>query len=141
MFWPIAIKAAAERMNSLHIDTEVHTPESKFCGVNIEHIPVKPFHTMFCPCWTVDSTTRVQLDRQNGNRDQTFVYILDTLRFAPEVLHLSTTHPLDMSSHSTMLSLMMTSQRYHKWKQEQSHHIGQIYYNLLQKWPVSKLLI
>jgi hypothetical protein len=28
MFWPFAIKAAAERMNSLHIDTEVHTPES-----------------------------------------------------------------------------------------------------------------
>jgi hypothetical protein len=28
MFWPFAIKAAAERMNSLHIDTEGHTPES-----------------------------------------------------------------------------------------------------------------
>jgi hypothetical protein len=36
MFWPFAIKAAAERMNSLHIDTEGHTPESKFYGVNIE---------------------------------------------------------------------------------------------------------
>jgi hypothetical protein len=40
-FWPFAIKAAAERMNSLHIDTEGHTPESNFYGVNIENIPVK----------------------------------------------------------------------------------------------------
>jgi hypothetical protein len=50
MFWPFAIKAAAERMNSLHINTDGHTPESKFYGVNIENIPVKTFHTMFCPC-------------------------------------------------------------------------------------------
>jgi hypothetical protein len=55
MFWPFAIKAAAERMNSLHIDTEGHTPESKFFGVNIENIPVKIFHTMFCPCYIMDS--------------------------------------------------------------------------------------
>jgi hypothetical protein len=46
---------------------------------------------------------RVQLDRQNGNQDQTFMYILDTLCFMPEVLHLSTTYPLDTSAHSTML--------------------------------------
>jgi hypothetical protein len=55
MFWPFAIKAAAERMNSLHIDTDGHTPESKFYGVNIENIPVKTFHTMFCPCYILDS--------------------------------------------------------------------------------------
>jgi hypothetical protein len=50
MFWTFAIKAAAERMNSLHIDTNSHTPESKFYSVNIENIPVKTFHTMLCPC-------------------------------------------------------------------------------------------
>jgi hypothetical protein len=55
MLWPFAIKAAAERMNSLHIDTDGHTPESKFYGVNIENIPVKTFHTMFCPCCILDS--------------------------------------------------------------------------------------
>ena len=42
-------------MNSLHIDTEDHTPESKLYGVNIENIPVKPFHTMFCPCYILNS--------------------------------------------------------------------------------------
>jgi hypothetical protein len=69
---------------------------------------------------------RVQLDRQNGNRDQTFVYIFDTLHFTLEVLHVSTTHPLGMSAHNTMLSLTITLQWYHIWKQERSHHVGQI---------------
>jgi hypothetical protein len=55
MVWPFAIKAAAERMNSLHIDTEGHTPKSKFYGVNIENISVKTFHTTFCPCYVLDS--------------------------------------------------------------------------------------
>ncbi len=54
VFWPFAINAAAERINSLHIDTDGHTPESKFYGVNIENIPVKTFHTMFCPCYILD---------------------------------------------------------------------------------------
>jgi hypothetical protein len=55
MFWPFALKAAAERMNSLHIDTDGHTPESKFYGVNIINIPMKIFHTMICPCYVLDS--------------------------------------------------------------------------------------
>jgi hypothetical protein len=56
MLWPFAIKAAAERMNSLHIDTEGHTPESKFYGVNIENIPVKTFHPIVCPaCYVLNS--------------------------------------------------------------------------------------
>jgi hypothetical protein len=45
IFWPFAIKAAAERMNSLHFDTDGHIPESKFYGVNIE---VKTFHALLC---------------------------------------------------------------------------------------------
>jgi hypothetical protein len=55
MFRPFAIKASAEKMNSLHIDTDGHTPKSKFYGFNIENIPVKTFHTMFCPCYVLDS--------------------------------------------------------------------------------------
>jgi hypothetical protein len=42
-------------MNKLHIDTDGHTPESKFYGVNIENIPVKTFHTKFCSCYVLDS--------------------------------------------------------------------------------------
>jgi hypothetical protein len=41
MFWPFAIKATAKKFNSLHIDAEDNTPESKFYGINIENIPVK----------------------------------------------------------------------------------------------------
>ncbi len=80
------------------------------------------------------------MDRQNENQDQTFVCILDTLRFMPEVLHLSTAHPLDMSAHSTMLSLTVTSQQYHTWRQEQSHHTpsseltSKQAFNLAQAW-------
>jgi hypothetical protein len=55
MFWPFAIKAAAERMTTLHIDTDGHISESKFYGVNIENTPVKTFHTLFCPCFVLDS--------------------------------------------------------------------------------------
>jgi hypothetical protein len=55
MLWPFAIKAAAERMESLHVDTDGHIPESKFYGVNIENKPVKTLHTMFCPCFVLDS--------------------------------------------------------------------------------------
>ncbi len=54
MFWRFAIKAAAERMNSLHIDTDGHTPESKFYSINIKNIPVKKIHTMFS-CYVFDS--------------------------------------------------------------------------------------
>jgi hypothetical protein len=36
IFWLFALKAAAEKMNSLHIDTDGHTPESKFYSVSIE---------------------------------------------------------------------------------------------------------
>ena len=76
-------------MNKLHIDTDGPIPEYKFYGVNIENVPVKTFtqcsvHGTF---WTADSIMRIQLDRQNGNQDQTFMYIMDTLRFTPEVLH------------------------------------------------------
>jgi hypothetical protein len=42
-------------MNSLHIDTEGHTPESKFFCVDIENIQTKTFHTMFYPCYILDS--------------------------------------------------------------------------------------
>jgi hypothetical protein len=128
MFWPFAIKAAAERINSLHIDTEGNTPESKFHGINIENIPVKSYHTMFCPCYVLDS--RLHNAGSIGPpkwepRSNIRVY-LGHSPFMPEVLHLSTIHPLDMSAHSTTLYLMMISQRYHTWNQEQSPHIGRI---------------
>ena len=46
MFWPFSMKDIAERLNSLHIYHKGRNPESIFHGVNVEDIPVKPFHTL-----------------------------------------------------------------------------------------------
>jgi hypothetical protein len=54
MFWPFAIKAMAKCMNSLHMDNEGNTPESLMYGVNLETIPIKNFHTLFCPVYVLD---------------------------------------------------------------------------------------
>jgi hypothetical protein len=54
MFWPFAIKAMAERMNSLHMDNEGNTPESLMYGVDLERIPIKNFHILFCPIYVLD---------------------------------------------------------------------------------------
>jgi hypothetical protein len=48
-------KSSSQKIHSLHIDTEGNTPESKFYGIHIENLPVKSFHTMFCPCYVLDS--------------------------------------------------------------------------------------
>ena len=47
MFWPFAIKAVSERMNSLQVDLIGKTPESILNGVEVEDIPVKSYHTLF----------------------------------------------------------------------------------------------
>ena len=54
MFWPFAIKAMAERLNSLHVDQDGNTPESMMYGVDLYSIPIKNFHTLFCPIYVLD---------------------------------------------------------------------------------------
>ena len=41
MMWPFAMKAVAERLNSLQVNTLGQTPESILHGIDIENIPVK----------------------------------------------------------------------------------------------------
>ncbi|KAL7528961.1 hypothetical protein ACHAXR_004541, partial [Thalassiosira sp. AJA248-18] len=55
MFWPFAMKAAAERHNCLSIDGNNCTPASLLYNVPVESIPVKTFHTLFCPVYVLDS--------------------------------------------------------------------------------------
>ena len=55
MFLPFAIKAVAEMQNSLQVDLTVQTPESILHGVEIEDIPVKYYHTLFCPTYVLDA--------------------------------------------------------------------------------------
>ena len=54
MFWPFAMKAMAERMNTLHVDSDGNTPESIMYGVELETLPVRNFHTLFCPVYVLD---------------------------------------------------------------------------------------
>jgi hypothetical protein len=55
MFWPFAFKAAAERYNQLSLTASGQTPLSILHNVPIENIPVKTFHTLFCPVYVLDS--------------------------------------------------------------------------------------
>ena len=55
MFWKFAIKAVAERLNSLQVDLTGKTSESIMHGVEIEDILVKSYHTLFCPTYFLDA--------------------------------------------------------------------------------------
>jgi hypothetical protein len=55
MFWPFAFKAAAEGHNQLSLTADGTTPLSILHNIPIENIPVKTFHTLFCPVYVLDS--------------------------------------------------------------------------------------
>ena len=54
LFWPFVMKAIAKRMNSLHVNSEGQTPELIMYGIDLKTIPVKNFHTLFCPVYVLD---------------------------------------------------------------------------------------
>ena len=58
MFWPFAIKAMAERLNSLHQNIKSQTPESILYGIPVKESPVKSFHTLFCPVYILNSRSQ-----------------------------------------------------------------------------------
>jgi hypothetical protein len=55
MFWPFAFKSAVERHNQLSLTAEGQTPLSILHNVSVENIPVKTFHTLFCPVYVLDA--------------------------------------------------------------------------------------
>ena len=54
MFWPFALIAAADCLNTLHLNPDRLTPESRLHGVELEELPVKSFHTLFYPVYILD---------------------------------------------------------------------------------------
>jgi hypothetical protein len=56
MFWPFAFKAAAEHHNCLclSLNKDGQTPISILHGVPSKTVPVKPFHTLFCPVYVLN---------------------------------------------------------------------------------------
>ena len=55
IFWSFAIKDVSERPNSLQVYLTGQTPESLLHGVEIEYIPVKYYHTLFCQNYVLDA--------------------------------------------------------------------------------------
>ena len=55
MFWPFAFKAAAERHNCLSLNSQGLTPNAVLHGVPLDAIPVKTYHTLFCPVYVLDA--------------------------------------------------------------------------------------
>jgi hypothetical protein len=53
MLWPMALKAAEERLNILSLDMDGQTPLSKWSGDDCQ-IFVKDFHTWGCPVFVLD---------------------------------------------------------------------------------------
>jgi hypothetical protein len=44
----------AKHMSSLHVDDEGNTPKLLMYGVDLDTIPIKNFHTLFCPIYVLD---------------------------------------------------------------------------------------
>ena len=55
MLCPLALLAAADRLNHLHVDTEGQTPEMKFSDAAGSVTRLKDFHTFGCPCYVLDA--------------------------------------------------------------------------------------
>jgi hypothetical protein len=55
MFWPLAFKAAAERHNCVLLNSDGLTPNALLHGVPLDVIPIKTFHTLFCPVYVLDA--------------------------------------------------------------------------------------
>jgi hypothetical protein len=58
MFLPFAFKVSAKRHNLLSLDDQGQMPLSTLHNVHIEHIPVKTFHTLFCPVYVLHSRSQ-----------------------------------------------------------------------------------
>ena len=75
IFWPFAMKAAAERHNSLSVNDKNQTPSSVLYNVEIEEIPEKTFHNSppLCVCLIAERKAQEALARQSGSHDAVLV--------------------------------------------------------------------
>ena len=55
IFWPFAIKSVAERHKILQVDHNGCMPNSILHRVEVEDIPVKSPHTLFCSIYALDA--------------------------------------------------------------------------------------
>ncbi len=55
MLWPLALKAAQDRMNQLTVNLQGRTPEVNFSDVASATLCFQDCHTWECPCYILDS--------------------------------------------------------------------------------------
>ena len=108
MLWPMALKAAEERLNILSLDMDGQTPLSKWSGDDCQ-IFVKDFHTWGCPVFVLDG--RLQSNPKGvpkwEPRSRVGIYIWGThLVMLDQSLWFLTQHPVT-SLLSFMLCLMI----------------------------------
>ena len=99
MFWPFALKAAAERKNSLNVNLNGSTLESIFYGVPIKYIPVQSVHKLSLVrvmISIVDLKEQEELVHPYGNHARTLEFISNNSRFIQAMWRLSSIYPLDM---------------------------------------------
>ena len=95
MFWPFAMKAAAERHNGLSVNAKNQTSSLVLYNVELEEIPVNTFLTLFflCVCLIAERKVQEALSRQSGIHDAVLVSTLGTPNFTPEVWCLCSIRP------------------------------------------------
>ena len=54
MLWPFAAKCAQERMNNLHVDLNLETPDMKFSDTKTVNVQLKHYHTFGCLVYILD---------------------------------------------------------------------------------------
>ena len=55
MFWPFALLASADQINSLRIDSNGHTSQMKFSKVSGQMTRLVNYHTFCCPVYILDA--------------------------------------------------------------------------------------
>ena len=55
ILWLFATKCAQDRMNNLHVDLNIETPDMIFSNTKAENVQLKHYHTFGCPVYILDS--------------------------------------------------------------------------------------
>ena len=55
MLWPFATKCTQDRMDNLHMDLNLETPDMRFSNTKAVNVQLKHYHAFCCPVYILDS--------------------------------------------------------------------------------------
>ena len=58
MLWPLALKAAQDRLNQLNVNLQGMTLDMQYSGVAALTVRLRDFHTFGCPCYLLASRSQ-----------------------------------------------------------------------------------